>query len=147
MFVIDISILHPLLGRLGRVLGASWAVLGHFGGPKSAHTEGCRIRGLSYIPSWAVLDASWGRPGPSWGVLAAQKAGTPSGVGSEILPTPPLGASWTRFGGVLGRLGASWLPKKCAHRGVSAGSPRTRAHCGSASGQCKHPLRDPVCDH
>ena len=68
------EIREPSWGRLGAILGPSWAILG---------------------PSWgclgalgAVLGPSWGRLGPSWGRLGALGA--------------VLGPSWGRLGAVLG---------------------------------------------
>ena len=75
------------LGRLGRVLEASWRVLARLG----------RVLGAS----WRVLEASWKRLSASWAHLGASWAHLGASWAHLVAPWARLAASWSR-------LWASW---------------------------------------
>ena len=85
-------------GRLGAILGLSWAILG----PSWGH--------LKHLG--AILGPSWGHLGPSWGHL---------GVILGHLG-PLLGPSWGHLGVILGHLGH--LGAVLGHLGAISGSSR-----------------------
>ena len=124
-----------LWGRLGTVLGASWAVLEQSWGPrgpswgdlggllgrfrpfvarqseilknlqKQLKINDFCLLGASWEASWRPLGASWGPLGPSWSHLRA--SWRPLGPSrTQLWPfRSALGPSWSRLGRLLGRLG------------------------------------------
>merc|ERR1712151_629968 len=95
--------LGGLLGHLGAVLEASWAVLERRKAEKAGRPKSFKnkwkindfgLLGRSQEASWRPLGASWRPLGPSWAHLGR------------------LGALFGRLGGLLGRLGGLLGPSR-----------------------------------